>query len=225
MSELLMPLVGLLETHQRHPEWFIQVMDGAFGHSTTATHQIRKAHRDASEAHYGQMRDDGQRYITHPEGATLIIVEYLGRSDVDEACAALLHDAPEDHPETWPISKLRVDYSIDVADTVNGCNRRRFDYIVDKAAANREFLYRLLTQGSFATGVVKLAERIHNGITVTPDRLADDDWVRRKLSDIYAYYIPLARKHQILYREIIALAEALERRVRLLTPPPVPEKG
>jgi GTP pyrophosphokinase len=221
MSELLIPLVRLLETHQRNPGRFIQVIDGTFGHSTHAMHQIHKAHRDASEAHYGQLRDDGQRYITHPEGAALIVVEYLGRSDVTEGCATLLHDAPEDHPETWPISKLRVEYSIDVADSVNGCNRRRFDYIADKATANREFLHQLLTQGNRATAVVKLAERMHNGLTVTPNRLANTDWVQRKLADIHAYYIPLARKHQLLYREMIALAETLERQEQLLTPPPV----
>lgn len=221
---LLSTLVEILQTYQARqsadPGHFMRVMEGAFGHSTQSMFLVSRAHRDASDAHKNQQRDDGQAYITHPEQATIISILYLGHLCVEEAVALLLHDASEDNPEHWPISWARAEYSITIADTLSGCNRRRFDHIVGKEAQNAEFLYQLLHFGSSLSCAVKLIERLHNGLTMTPEKLGDPTWRARKVAELETYYIPMARKHGMLYREMIALVEVIKTGVRLLNPPP-----
>jgi uncharacterized protein YfkK (UPF0435 family) len=76
-----------------------------------------------------------------------------------------------------------------------------------------------LESGSSEACITKLAERLHNGLTSNPDDLKDPDWKTRKLIDLRYIYIPLARRHQFLYREMIELAVVLEQGQVLLPPP------
>ncbi len=215
------PVVEVLRRHQGDLEGrlFDEVMEAAFGHSTDDLALIKRAHRDAIGLHYEELRDDGESYIHHPRAAALILTEYLGRQDAYEVVVALLHDCPEHHPKTWHRDRLVTDYSATIADDVMSCNRNRFNYIPDKERRNHEFLFQLLSNGSRRACAVKVAEFLHNGLTPSEKQLDPaSDWSGRKLLELIHYYIPMARKHQVLYRELIALTYALKARTRLLVP-------
>ena len=52
--------------------------------------QVRRAYRLADEAHLGQMRKNGDPYITHPIAVAQICTEW--KLDAQALSAALLHD-------------------------------------------------------------------------------------------------------------------------------------
>ena len=62
--------------------------------------QVRLAYRYADEAHLGQMRNNGEPYITHPIAVAAQCAEW--KLDAQALMAALLHDALEDCGVTKP---------------------------------------------------------------------------------------------------------------------------
>ena len=56
--------------------------------------QVRLAYRFADEAHLGQLRNNGEPYITHPIAVAAQCADW--RLDAQALMAALLHDAIED---------------------------------------------------------------------------------------------------------------------------------
>ena len=52
--------------------------------------QVRQAYRFADQAHLGQMRKNGDPYITHPIAVAQLCTEW--KLDAQALCAALLHD-------------------------------------------------------------------------------------------------------------------------------------
>lgn len=66
---------------------------------TTPAFRLEKALRLAVVAHRGQRRKDSRTpYVVHPIGVLRHLVSDLGITDVDLACAAVLHDVVEDTP-------------------------------------------------------------------------------------------------------------------------------
>ena len=55
---------------------------------------IKKAYNYADKLHAGQLRESGERYISHPLNVACILAEM--HADRDTICAALLHDTLED---------------------------------------------------------------------------------------------------------------------------------
>ena len=60
----------------------------------TDVDMVRKAYRVADEAHLGQMRKNGEPYITHPSAVASLCSEW--KLDAQALMAALLHDTMED---------------------------------------------------------------------------------------------------------------------------------
>ena len=60
---------------------------------------IEKAYNYASKFHYGQKRESGEEYITHPLSVAYILASM--HADSDTICAALLHDTIEDTESTY----------------------------------------------------------------------------------------------------------------------------
>ncbi len=56
--------------------------------------QVRQAYRFADEAHLGQLRSNGEPYITHPIAVAAQCAQW--RLDAQALMAALLHDVMED---------------------------------------------------------------------------------------------------------------------------------
>jgi GTP pyrophosphokinase len=62
--------------------------------SASEGEQVRAAYRFADQAHLGQMRNNGEPYITHPIAVAVQCTEW--KLDAQALMAALLHDAMED---------------------------------------------------------------------------------------------------------------------------------
>ena len=80
---------------------------------------VRKAYKFADEAHLGQLRKNGEPYITHPLEVTRILAE-LGIGPITLA-AALLHDTVED--TDYSLNQLKNDFGDEVAMLVDGVTK------------------------------------------------------------------------------------------------------
>ncbi|MEY3117311.1 MAG: Bifunctional (p)ppGpp synthase/hydrolase SpoT, partial [Pseudomonadota bacterium] len=80
---------------------------------------VRKAYRFADEAHLGQLRKDGQPYITHPISVATQCTEW--KLDAQALMAALMHDVMEDCSVTK--SDLIEKFGSSVAELVDGLTK------------------------------------------------------------------------------------------------------
>jgi len=62
--------------------------------NATEIEQVRLAFRFADQAHLGQLRNNGDPYVTHPIAVALQCTEW--KLDAQALCAALMHDVLED---------------------------------------------------------------------------------------------------------------------------------
>ncbi|MGN0670429.1 MAG: HD domain-containing protein, partial [Oscillospiraceae bacterium] len=81
--------------------------------------KIRRAYDLADNAHDGQMRSSGEKYITHPLSVAMILMDYF--MDTDTICAALLHDVVED--TDIDLDEIRKKFGDDVALLVDGVTK------------------------------------------------------------------------------------------------------
>lgn len=82
--------------------------------------RLADAFRFAANTHAGQFRNKTKiPYVTHLMGVSSIALEYGG--DEDQAMAALLHDAPEDHGGRPMLDEIRSKFGDRVAEIVEGC--------------------------------------------------------------------------------------------------------
>ncbi len=81
--------------------------------------QVRRAYYYAEQAHEGQMRKSGDRYITHPLAVAGILADL--RLDHQSLMAAMLHDVIED--TGIPKDALAEQFGEDVAELVDGVSK------------------------------------------------------------------------------------------------------
>ena len=81
--------------------------------------QVRQAFRFADQAHAGQLRNNGDPYVTHPIAVALQCTEW--KLDVQALCAALMHDVLEDCGCTK--ADLEQQFGHQVADLVDGLTK------------------------------------------------------------------------------------------------------
>ncbi|MFY9233318.1 MAG: bifunctional (p)ppGpp synthetase/guanosine-3',5'-bis(diphosphate) 3'-pyrophosphohydrolase [Fimbriimonadaceae bacterium] len=160
--------------------------------------RIRHAYYVAERAHEGQKRSSGDDYITHPLAVAEILADL--HMDDDSIVSALLHDVFEDTPITQEqISQIFGD---EVLMLVEGVTKLKFKPIESSTARQRaaaevaragESLRKMLLAMAkdFRVMVIKLADRLHNMITL--DSLPPDKRTRiaNETLDIYA---PLAAR-------------------------------
>jgi len=77
---------------------------------------VRKAYRFADEAHLGQLRKNGEPYITHPIAVATQCTEW--KLDAQALMAALMHDVMEDCGVTK--ADLIEKFGSSVAELVDG---------------------------------------------------------------------------------------------------------
>ena len=214
---MLAKLLGILRRHQDDPKRFFTIVRANFAYASPAMRLIEEAYEIADSAHLGQFRATGEPYIEHSKMTAVILLEYLGVTDPADIATALNHDTSEDNPSEWPVARVHERLSREVAEAVDWCNRRRFDYIEEPRARDFAFFNNLLMVAPLRPVRIKLADQLHNGLT--PWRLDDEQWVVKKCINIREHYIPMARKHGgVLQHELAAAATALEARQCLLPP-------
>ncbi|WP_333709409.1 bifunctional (p)ppGpp synthetase/guanosine-3',5'-bis(diphosphate) 3'-pyrophosphohydrolase [Tepidimonas ignava] len=165
--------------------------------------QVRQAYRFADQAHLGQLRKNGDPYITHPIAVAQICTQW--RLDAQALAAALLHDVLEDCGVTK--AELTERFGPAVADLVDGLTKLdKLEFDSREQGQAESFRKMLLAMArDVRVMLIKLADRLHNMRTMAD--MPRHKWARisRETLDIYA---PIAHRLGLnnLYRELQDLA-------------------
>ena len=150
----------------------------------------RRAYEFANEAHQGQMRKSGEPYIIHPVYVASILTEIM--IDPPTIAAGFLHDTVEDC-ENVSLDTIRENFGDEIAQLVDGVTKLGRLNFSDREEQQAESLRKMILAMSKDIRVVliKLADRLHNMLTLrfqAPDRQIA---IARETLDIYA---PLAHR-------------------------------
>jgi GTP diphosphokinase / guanosine-3',5'-bis(diphosphate) 3'-diphosphatase len=160
---------------------------------------IRRAYRFADEAHLGQMRGNGEPYITHPISVASLCAEW--KLDAQALMAALMHDTLEDCGVSKP--EIIEKFGSAVAELVDGLTKLdKLEFNTREENQAESFRKMLLAMARDVRVIlIKLADRSHNMRTL--DDMPRVKWPRiaRETLDIYA---PIAHRLGLnqTYREL-----------------------
>jgi len=150
---------------------------------------IRRAYHFADQAHEGQTRRSGERYITHP----LAVAHVLAMMHMDYECimAGLLHDVIED--TTLTRDGLALEFGDEVAELVEGVTKLAKATFETTKHAQAENLRKMLLAMSrdIRVIIVKLADRLHNMRTLGHLRPEKRRRIAHETLEIYA---PIAQR-------------------------------
>jgi GTP diphosphokinase / guanosine-3',5'-bis(diphosphate) 3'-diphosphatase len=165
--------------------------------------RIRKAYRFADEAHLGQMRGNGEPYITHPIAVAAQCAEW--KLDAQAIMAALMHDAMEDCGISKP--EIIERFGAPVAELVDGLTKlEKLEFTTREENQAESFRKMLLAMARDVRVIlIKLADRSHNMRTMGDMPRAKWARISRETLDIYA---PIAHRLGLnqSYRELQELS-------------------
>ena len=160
---------------------------------------VRRAYRFADEAHLGQIRNNGEPYITHPIAVAQQCAEW--KLDAQALMAALLHDAIEDCGVTKP--ELIERFGASVADLVDGLTKlEKLEFNTREENQAESFRKMLLAMARDVRVIlIKLADRTHNMRTLSD--VPRTKWARIS-SETLDIYVPIAHRLGLnsTYREL-----------------------
>ncbi|TKV69757.1 RelA/SpoT family protein [Marinobacter panjinensis] len=156
---------------------------------TNRINQVRRAYYYAEQAHEGQMRKSGDRYITHPLAVAHILAGL--KLDHQSLMAAMLHDVIED--TGIPKDALAEQFGEDVAELVDGVSKLTQIEFRTRAEAQAENFQKmtLAMARDIRVILVKLADRLHNMRTLGPMPYEKRQRIANETLDIYA---PIANR-------------------------------
>lgn len=165
-------------------------------------------------------------YLSHLLSVSALVLEHGG--DEDQAIAALLHDAAEDHGGLARIAAIRNEFGDRVGAIVEACSDSLVEDPERKAPwhdRKRAYLAHLATTPDDAV-IVTAADKLHNARCILSDvrRRGDELWTRFNRDAGHAgvawYYnglaVALRPRMTALGSEATALADELERTVAAL---------
>jgi GTP diphosphokinase / guanosine-3',5'-bis(diphosphate) 3'-diphosphatase len=167
--------------------------------STADVEQVRSAYRFADQAHLGQLRNNGEPYITHPIAVALQCTEW--KLDAQALMAALLHDAMED----CGITKVELieRFGSPVAELVDGLTKLdKLQFNTREENQAESFRKMLLAMARDVRVIlIKLADRSHNMRTLSDMPRSKWGRIATETLDIYA---PIAHRLGLngIYREL-----------------------
>ena len=144
----------------------------------------------ADAAHYGQARENGEPYITHPIAVANILADY--RLDQASIATALLHDVAED--TATGLKEIEKKFGPEVARLVDGVTKLTRIELQSEGTKQAENLRKLVLAMSedIRVLIVKLADRLHNMRTLhfvpQPERR------RRTARETLDIFVPLAER-------------------------------
>ena len=123
--------------------------------------RVEKAYIVAKKIHENQIRQSGEQYITHPLHVAWYVM-IMGSYDIDEICAALLHDTVEDSKGKYTLADVEKDFNPTVAMLVDGVTKiKNISEPKTKEQANTKKILESFTI-DFRCIRIKVADRIHN---------------------------------------------------------------
>ena len=164
----------------------------------TLSERFDEAVHYAREVHSGQTRKGTTTpYVAHLLGVASIVLDDGGSED--EAIAALLHDAAEDHGGRARLEEIRTRFGDTVARIVEDCTDSW--ETPKKPWAERKHAYaqhaRTLSPSSLR---VSAADKVHNAYAILRDLRNEGDavWGRFNASadDVLSYYGSLVRSYR-----------------------------
>ena len=164
---------------------------------------VRKAYRMADEAHLGQMRKNGEPYITHPIAVASLCSEW--KLDAQALMASLLHDTMEDCGVTK--AELIERFGVAVAELVDGLTKLdKLEFNTREENQAESFRKMLLAMARDVRVIlIKLADRTHNMRTMGD--MPRSKWGRIS-SETLEIYAPIAHRLGLnqIYRELQELS-------------------
>jgi len=161
--------------------------------------KVRQAYRFADEAHLGQLRNNGEPYITHPIAVAAQCAEW--KIDAQALMAALLHDALEDCGVTK--TELIERFGSPVAELVDGLTKLdKLQFNTREENQAESFRKMLLAMARDVRVIlIKLADRSHNMRTLGD--VPRSKWGRIS-SETLEIYAPIAHRLGLnqTYREL-----------------------
>lgn len=150
---------------------------------------IQKAYVYSATVHSGQVRLNGQPYLSHPLEVCNILVDM--RLDADTIAAGLLHDAVEDTGVS--VQELAEQFNTDVAAIVDGVTKIGKVTFNSKEEAQAENIRKMILAMAKDIRVilVKLADRLHNMRTLEHQSPIKQRLIAQETMDIYS---PLANR-------------------------------
>jgi GTP pyrophosphokinase len=154
-----------------------------------ALEMIRRGYVVSAKFHKGQLRMNGEPYLTHPLEVANILAEL--KLDAGTVTAGLLHDVLED--TLMSAEELRKQFGEEVYQIVDGVTKISQVYFSSRHEKQAENFRKMLLAmvGDIRVLFVKLADRLHNMRTLQylpPDRR---ERISRETLEIYA---PLAHR-------------------------------
>ena len=167
--------------------------------SPSDVEQVRLAYRFADEAHLGQLRNNGEPYITHPIAVAVQCADW--KLDTQALMAALLHDALEDCSITK--TELIERFGSPVAELVDGLTKLdKLQFNTREENQAESFRKMLLAMARDVRVIlIKLADRSHNMRTLSD--MPREKWGRIS-SETLDIYAPIAHRLGLnqTYREL-----------------------
>ena len=147
---------------------------------------IARAYAFAEKAHKGQKRKSGEPYLNHVLATAEVLSQW--RMDDTTIAAGLLHDTVED--TGVPLETIRKEFGDEIAFLVDGVTKLgRLKYRgVENRAENMRKMVLALSQ-DLRVVFIKLADRLHNMMTLDALPVAKQKRIALETSEIYA---PLA---------------------------------
>ena len=154
------------------------------------TAMLQAAYELAAAAHNGQIRDNGDPYISHPAAVADILAGY--RLDDASIATALLHDVIEDTAVSR--AELERRFGVETANLVDGVTKlTRLELQSDRTKQAENFGKLVLAMSrDIRVLLVKLADRLHNMRTLHfVQQIPRRQRIARETMEIYA---PLAER-------------------------------
>jgi len=151
--------------------------------------QVLKAYEFGALAHEGQTRLSGQPYISHPTAVATMLGEM--HLDPQTIIAAILHDVLED--TDIPLSELEEKFGHEVASLVDGVSKLDQIQFTNRAEAQAESFRKMMLAmiEDIRVILVKLADRMHNMVTLDAMPREKQARIARETLEIYA---PIANR-------------------------------
>ncbi|WP_342130712.1 RelA/SpoT family protein [Hydrogenophaga sp. OTU3427] len=171
--------------------------------SAAEVEMVRQAYRFADAAHLGQMRKNGDPYITHPIAVAAMCTEW--KLDAQALMAALMHDVLEDCGITK--QEMVERFGAPVAELVDGLTKLdKLEFDTREQNQAESFRKMLLAMARDVRVIlIKLADRTHNMRTMGDMPKAKWGRISSETIEIYA---PIAHRLGLnhTYRELQDLA-------------------
>ncbi len=159
--------------------------------------QVVQAYDFGANAHDGQTRLSGEPYISHP----VAVAQFLADMHMDSQAiaAAILHDVLED--TGTPVAELEAQFGGEIALLVDGVSKLDQIHFTSKAEAQSESFRKMMLAmiEDIRVILVKLADRLHNMITLDAMPREKQARIARETLEIYA---PIANRLGINHMKV-----------------------